>query len=109
MSDKTELPKEWIEKAQSYGEQSNCADHFTNQISYLKSVSDSAFDYKEGAKAMRDAMEKMLKEKSEYYLSIASDVQKEDIERCVLMHKFSALCNELFTELTSLTPTQDGK
>lgn len=71
MSDKTELPKEWIELADK---ESCCSSEFLT-----------------GAKAMRDAMEKMLKDE------LANSKAQEPFIKY------------LQKKLTSLTPTQDGK
>lgn len=71
MSDKTELPKEWQQEAEN--------------------VAEIAGNYLQGAKAMRDAMEKMLKDE------LANSKAQEPFIKY------------LQKKLTILTPTQDGK
>ena len=71
MSDKTELPIEWQQEAEN--------------------VAEIAGNYLQGAKAMRDAMEKMLK------------------DELVNSKEQSPYIMYLQKKLTSLTPTQDGK
>jgi hypothetical protein len=81
MSDKTELPKEWIE-------------YSINEYSYNP---DEQVSFRDGAKAMRDAMEKMLKDE----ILFQKETYRDEITIGVLTN--------LAKRLTSLTPTQDGK
>ena len=87
MSDKTELPKEWQQEAEN--------------------VAEIAGNYLQGAKAMRDAMEKKIKDKrAEFeadYLAATDEVEKEQIVRASIEFKL------FLQDLKSLTPTQDGK
>jgi hypothetical protein len=85
METKTELPKEWIELADK---ESCCSSEFLT-----------------GAKAMRDAMEKMLNDK--IVLAYVKSNLEPDLKGSYLQQ--STYYQELLTELTSLTPTQDGK
>lgn len=87
MSDKTELPKEWQQEAEN--------------------VAEIAGNYLQGAKAMRDAMEKMLKERIEKN-ETRKENSKKGVERILFTGKINEL-EQLLNELIFLTPTQDGK
>ena len=87
MSDKTELPKEWLIEAEN--------------------VAEIAGNYLQGAKAMRDAMEKMLKEN---LAQINKDLKAaKERENILLLNGERTAVEILLTELQTLTPTQDGK
>ena len=91
MSDKTELPKEWIDY--SINEYS---DDLKEQVGF-----------RDGAKAMRDEVEKMLKDE-------VASIQREHDRTDSLQYQSDlnqqkqALIN-LHFKLQYLTPTQDGK
>ena len=87
MSDKTELPKEWQQEAEN--------------------VAEIAGNYLTGAKAMRDAMEKMLKNKHDTWADVRKNTDKSNIWE--LCNAKINIIEDLLHELTYLTPTQDGK
>ena len=89
MSDKTELPKEWHQEA--------------------KNVAEIAGNYLQGAKAMRDAMEKTLKDKIEAFELLCKNTPDFFLDVKIQASAIIKEYEQLLTELQTLTPTQDGK
>lgn len=95
MSDKTELPKEW--QAEFYKIMSGYQKEEGEQEYYMYYDVDIPKMMDKVAKAMRDAMEKMLKDE----ILFQKETYRDEITIGVLTN--------LTKRLTSLTPTQDGK
>jgi capsid portal protein len=108
MSDKTELPIEWQQLSESKATALVGYTDFNDQQDMNTACRLAGSNGVSMAKAMRDAMEKMLKDDIDRFtekINNPNSLQEEKNHFKVML----AYTNGIFQKLTSLTPTQDGK
>jgi hypothetical protein len=97
------LPKEWHELAQREAQETTDIEKFSNQGDYNKALNAAEYDYLQGAKAYKQAVEKELNRRIEM---CKIKVNTEPDARGSYLQQASYY-EQLLTELVSLKPTSN--